>query len=423
MKKQHKILLLIVTIFGLLSCKKKYDADLIGPVGKEELNPKIVSVFTASADTANFGINPFIPFFFKGAFDKKITWKITIKGLTSGAEKTLIGTSSVLDSLNAIWNGAQDSLYYFVQGEKCLVTLTDFYPQTTNNFYNDLNNKGTVMPPSSKITVVDTIKITKTKILQDNAFELFDYKQVNTSTTYSVDYDPNQTCYPSLVRNSECTTELGGSTSNVVTVINSPLPLARRGLPISQKTKNTPRERDSATVKYSDAYFILKGTDITKDYYIGRMERTLETSFESKALKFLKSNTISPSDLWFNVFVYGIADGSRLNYTIKEDDTGDGKFTTMPPCVDYVGDYPGKGTGDDAYEKSIVVDFLGWKLYSFRYSDFDVVADGKNGNGNKIRNPEKIWSVQFSLVASKPGGSAQVIFDYPVMTVGGPLKY
>ena len=51
------------------------------------------------------------------------------------------------------------------------------------------------------------------------------------------------------------------------------------------------------------------------------------------------------------------------------------------------------------------------------------VKDGKNGNGTGQRNPSKFMAVQFSLVAPSKGGSAHVVFDYPTMTIGGPLKY
>ncbi|MBC7389885.1 MAG: hypothetical protein H7329_11775, partial [Opitutaceae bacterium] len=125
---------------------------------------------------------------------------------------------------------------------------------------------------------------------------------------------------------------------------------------------------------------------------------------------------VTPDSLFFNVFVYGNGDGSKINYTIKEDDDQNGTY------VDGI---------DESYEKPIVVDFFGWKLFSLRYSDFtkaqyrnsDTGKDETATSGNKSKDINHIINVQFGLVSGTLGGKAQMIIDVPTVSVGKPFSY
>ena len=60
--------------------------------------------------------------YFTASFTKNVDWEIEIKGLTSGAVKTLSGFSNYLDADNATWNGTTTLLPMF-RAEECAVKL------------------------------------------------------------------------------------------------------------------------------------------------------------------------------------------------------------------------------------------------------------------------------------------------------------
>lgn len=61
--------------------------------------------------------------FFTAQFSKNIEWKITVKGLESGAEKDLTGFSNVINESNSKWNGSTTRLPMF-KDEICAVELS-----------------------------------------------------------------------------------------------------------------------------------------------------------------------------------------------------------------------------------------------------------------------------------------------------------
>ncbi|MBC7389060.1 MAG: hypothetical protein H7329_07615, partial [Opitutaceae bacterium] len=193
-------------------------------------------------------------------------------------------------------------------------------------------------------------------------------------------------------------------------------------------------------------FFYLKGQDLSTrmqtesgpDYYIGRLQSVnlkdsssagnrltfgdtpvicgLPSKYGKNVTKLLEQAG-TPDNLYFNVFVYGNNDGSKINYIIKEDDNNSGYYEDEQ--------------GDESYEKSIVVDFTGWKLFSFKYSDFTKAAyvdpvDGLDktlGYGNGRKNISNIINVQFNLVAGIKGGKGQMIIDYPTASWGSKFSY
>lgn len=426
MKIWTNIILTTILFTAFVSCKKKYDKDFIGPQVNEELKFELLdSLKTSNNNSLIFNFDTtssLIPVFFKAKFDKSITWKLTITGDISGATKTFIGTSSQIDSLTAWWKGEQDSLYYFTQ-ETCKVTLSDYYPIDKNNVYNSLSQSSVIKDPTLRLTTSLTINISKPKILPANAVAIFDIKDVNGNKgQYGVFYDSEQ-CKPEL-ENIEASPDVyfnKESRSNVTCLSNDYLPYSKNGGPINRWITDEARN--------SPYYFILKGTDnFNYDYYIGRIEFFKEGSLYGYILD--QNKGIKPENLWFNVFVYGTGDGSKLNYTVKEDDNNGGFMTGREKPCGYTKAYTDSvskiavGTMDDAFEYAITLDFKGWKLISVPYSKFtQVPLDGFNSNGKGERNTDKIYAVQFSLVAPGKGKSGQAIFDYPVMTFGGPLKY
>jgi len=199
-------------------------------------------------------------------------------------------------------------------------------------------------------------------------------------------------------------------------------------------------------------YYMLKGTDRTSklftgvpDYYIGRMaslniastftqDDELDFYFGTNIRNILKTKNVD--EIYLNVFVYGNGDGSTINYTLKQD-AGSASGPTL--------DNRYEDNFDESFEKPIKVDFLGWKLFSFRYSDFTPALFKSEGNetiegkklnrgdlrkglyARQIHDHTKLLVIQFGLVgpatAKGPGGSGRAIIDNPVISWDGPLKY
>lgn len=143
--------------------------------------------------------------------------------------------------------------------------------------------------------------------------------------------------------------------------------------------------------------YLLKGTDVNSSYYLGVIRWAYKSELPEKA-----------DEVYFNIYAYGTGDAtSVLKLAGKEDENGNKAFDDA---------------SEDAWEKEIPLGHKGWKLFSFKYSDF-ARAVNKNfgGNGNNIREPHKIMAVDIGLQTSVPGSRAEAIFDFPVITVGKPF--
>lgn len=118
-----------------------------------------------------------------------------------------------------------------------------------------------------------------------------------------------------------------------------------------------------------------------------------------------------PSNVWVNIYVYGTGRNNvQFNFEFKEDD-----FDSSNPGY--------SDTEDDAMVATIFPTHTGWRLYSFRYSSLNVSAAPQfGGSGNGIHEPDRIVSVQFGLLKTGDTQSqAEVYFDFPIITIGGPF--
>lgn len=143
--------------------------------------------------------------------------------------------------------------------------------------------------------------------------------------------------------------------------------------------------------------YLLKGTDLNNSYYLGVIRWAYKAELPENA-----------NDVYFNIFAYGTGDAtSVLKLAGKEDENGNKVFDDKT---------------EDAWEKEIPLEHKGWKLFSFKYSDFTrAVKKDFGGNGNNIREPHKIVAVDIALQTSAPGSKAEAIFDFPIITVGKPF--
>lgn len=118
-------------------------------------------------------------------------------------------------------------------------------------------------------------------------------------------------------------------------------------------------------------------------------------------------------DVWVNIYLYGTGDpnaGVEIEY--QEADLIGG---TQPGY---------QGTDDDAFVARVTLSHMGWKLFSFRYSDLTPSLNASfGGSGNKIHEPNRLRSWDIVVVKKTDANSPiEVYFDYPIITVGGPFK-
>ncbi len=143
--------------------------------------------------------------------------------------------------------------------------------------------------------------------------------------------------------------------------------------------------------------YLLKGTDLNNSYYLGVIRWAYKSELPENA-----------GEVYFNIYAYGTGDAtSVLKLAGKEDENGNKAFDD---------------TSEDAWEKEIPLGHKGWKLFSFKYSDFTrAVNKSYGGNGNNKREPHKIVAVDIALQTSVPGSQAEAIVDFPIITVGKPF--
>lgn len=429
--KYFKYLVYLLYFFFLCSCKKSFNKDIIGP--EIQTSSNLINPFQANATSVNFRDFSSNTIKFGGKFEKTTKWKITIRGLNSGATKTITGQSEDI-SLNSLWDGSQDSLYFFRDGELVIASLSLNNSISTSTYVSqNLENRGDILINENDIAR-DTILIVKRKGSTGNQFELFpryvrigDCLPNRVNKFYLAGYDIE----PSPLLDIDPSIRVDESTGFIEAVGDESLNLLTYAK--YQGGLTGPR------------FFMLKGQDISTkistengpDYYVGRLASVNlrnakdggnRLSFSNisdlcgtvpstglDVVKIMEGSTID--NLYFNVFVYGNGDKSKINYTIKEDDNQDGAYQD--------------GLGDESYEKSIVVDFKGWKLFSFPYSSFGKAAyrdpvDGvvkTHQSGNEHQDISNIIQVQFGLVASDKLKKAQMIIDVPSVSVGQPFSY
>ena len=111
MKKLTYLFLLTTALF--VSCEKD---GIEGPNLNDlfgELN--IIENFAVVGDSASFVSESA---YFTATFSKIVDWKISIIGISSGAEKIIIGKSSEINATNSLWRG-EVSLLPFFKEENC----------------------------------------------------------------------------------------------------------------------------------------------------------------------------------------------------------------------------------------------------------------------------------------------------------------
>lgn len=110
--------ILTVSVF-FTSCHKKK-----GFIGEEYYSAPSnfkLSRFQAAKPLVNFANETQ---YFEATFSSKVSWRIDLKGLISGAEASLSGSSESINDQNSVWNGIQSGDYFFEKNENVEATLS-----------------------------------------------------------------------------------------------------------------------------------------------------------------------------------------------------------------------------------------------------------------------------------------------------------
>lgn len=112
--------ILLVAFTTLFACRK--DEEFDGP-DLYDIYGEFSVVSTLMPSQSNIDFSTGATMHFTCELSKISTWKLSITGQTSGAEKIIEGIGKVLDESNATWNGSTTNLPMF-RTETCEVMLT-----------------------------------------------------------------------------------------------------------------------------------------------------------------------------------------------------------------------------------------------------------------------------------------------------------
>jgi hypothetical protein len=366
------ILASLVSGITISGCKRK-KADYLGPEYITAPDNLVVTGFAASSNV-NFQTGACST---QADFSARVSYTITYRGLTSGAVKQYIGVSDKLDATvpGGVWNGSHDNLYFFHKGEQVEVTLSFL---------------------RSEVNYKDTITIQEIR----NTFP----------------------ANPQLVR-------VGGPLYFSYEIAN---PATGGYFPLQfwfSEAKNTADKfafyalASDYGIKAIDGVktFRIAGvSDQPNGYFVGGIQhRSNTTAF------LLPTTWTDPSQIYFNVYLYG--NGQRNTIVNLEFHESDATNATNGPTKKDCGGSTVGASGhdpctDDAWVMAVPIDFTGWRLVSFRYSDFLRSGEaGAGGSGNNQIEPIRVARIQLGVVSTPAFTKADVIFDYPVITYGAPF--
>lgn len=379
--KLNKTLVILSSVFIFFSCKTKKDEVLGKKLFYASDSFKILEsvdvdktsvIFSVDKKSARNGwLTVEDSVIFSAKYNEKVTTKICIQGLESGAQRTLMIDAKELNGVNSAWFGEHDGFDFF-RKEKALVTY-------------DVLGFGEVRTP-------DTIEIKGPQLYRGGrnfALPAWSFEQANENSEDKYDqqiggdhFQPYGNGVP----------ELGIFNVSKVVDINTPNGNIAYKLESSVTNKNG---------------FLKMGVS-----FLGAsFTRTVRYKY------FITSD--KPDDVYFNIYVYSPVSrpATRLVAVLGETDQNEILNTAA---------FLGKDASHDRFIHdrkllNITMNFTGWKLFSFKYSDIPFATNKfYGGSGNKINEPQSVSLLDFNLEADFPGTHYAYV-DFPIITYGGPF--
>ena len=371
----NKTVFLWLSLFLFFGCKTKKDKILGQTFHYASDNFKIIDSLTLNKQSITFSVDD--PqklgwevvqdsIIFTAKFNEKVTTKVTIRGLESGAVRVLNIDAKELDGLNASWFGEHQGFDFF-RKEKVLVSY-------------EVLGVGEIRAP-------DTVVIEGPHLFRSGrnfALPGWSFEKQNGSESDRYDED-----------------------------IASPFvqPYGQE-YNISKPVKiNTP----NGLYAYK-----FESTETNKSGFL-RMGVSFLTVDNPKARKKYKYfiNQANPDSVYFNLFVYSESPKYERKLVVVLGETDQGEILDDNRFLVKSSEH--NRLSHDRKLLNITMDFTGWKLFSFRYSDMPFATNKfYGGNGNKINEPQSVSIVDFNLETDFPGKHF-VYVDFPIFTYGGPF--
>ena len=180
-----------------------------------------------------------------------------------------------------------------------------------------------------------------------------------------------------------------------------------------------------------DTCLMIGGNDANGNGWSGDILNRYPGTLLSKTGSYPIDSGINPSDLFFNLFVYGTgAEGTTIEFQVYEIDRDTIPLDTRKDINDWIiggqeMESPINLAYNDVWIFDIPVKWEGWKLVSIPYSEFRAKSDmGKGGNGNRIRESFRICGLGLSILSYPIAGfETKAYVDFFTITTGGKANY
>lgn len=377
--RKYLLLILSVTIVAgviLYSCTRK-KVDYLGPEylsAPEDFSATNFTVTPVDFSMGNWTIT--------ADFSARVTYYVTITGLSSGAEKvyTGVGNNLTASSVGGSWNGSHDGLYFFRSGEVVRVKLTFL---------------------RSEYYLEQLVTLTTARNYFAGNPNLLPVGGALNSSYETANVNPGS--FPTQFAFSEA---LAG-TSNGPTA-----------------------ERDLASnygINAIQGQYILRFSGKSQQadgFFIGGIQHRAPGIPAAGFM--LPASWTDPSQIYLNVYVYGQGTDSKatVNLEFHESDASNpSNSPTKKECGgNTVGAFGHDPCTDDGWVSAVPVNFTGWRLISVKYSDCTrSVSVPNGGSGDGVQEPTRLARIQVGVVATPAFATANVLFDYPTVSYGAPF--
>jgi hypothetical protein len=179
----------------------------------------------------------------------------------------------------------------------------------------------------------------------------------------------------------------------------------------------------------------MRGKDDNRNSWSGDIYSEFSFNFYRNAPNInalLIDSGISPTDLYFNLFIYGQgSNSSGVQIKILEIDSKKGSNTedikSRKDLFDFTrpdNDNKYDKTKNDGWIYNITVNWQGWKLVSIPYSEFKSAPDPlAGGNGDRKKESWRICGASLSLLSEPPGNLNEVYLDMFTITQNGKFQF
>ncbi|MCU0430685.1 MAG: hypothetical protein MUF42_12040 [Cytophagaceae bacterium] len=291
--------------------------------------------------------------------------------MQSGAERIFVSTNDHLDSTIFSWKGGHDGLYFF-QKEKVLMSLSF------------LGSAKIIQDTIELISINNFLQSNNYYALsKDNSFEKFGLNDIKGYYQHSLFYA-----------------------------------LCQSNLRMEVKNDLKP--------PHGEKYLQIQGNAscLENGYFVGGMQ------FWSNLSSFYLSDWEEKNDLYFNLYVYGRANGDRIALRLMEADPETDQLKDPqnqdPKVLDCANGpyFQNKHCPcvDDSWVYEYTIEHEGWKLISIPFSQFKVSTIENVGNhGNKKFEPNRIHKIEIGLIAPSKYGAVSTGIDFPTISRNGPF--